>query len=207
MCKIKIIGVGPGNHSLITLEALEAIKGARVIIGGKRHLEVFALPGQERYILANNLEEIAAIIRGRMEEGVAVLATGDPGLYGVLNFLKKFWDPGEIEVFPGISSVQLAFARLCQPWHDATILSAHGRPAVGLADLAAQSGKTALLTGNDNPPEKLFKLLESTGTSRKYYFCFDLSLPSEYILELKSGGIYPEELKGRHNCVMVVLND
>jgi cobalt-precorrin-7 (C5)-methyltransferase len=192
---------------MITFEALEAIKGARVVIGGKRHLEEFALPGQEKYILANNLEEIAAIIRGRREEGVAVLATGDPGLYGVLSFLKKFWDPGEIEVFPGVSSVQLAFARLCLPWHDAMILSAHGRPSGGLAELAAQSSKTALLTGSDNPPEKLFKLLENTGPERKFYFCFDLSMPSEYILELKSGGIYPEEFKGRHNCVMVVLND
>lgn len=207
MCKIKVIGVGPGHQSLITKEALEAIKGARVVIGGKRHLEMFTLPGQEKYILANNLDEIADIIRSRLEEGVAVLATGDPGLYGVLSFIKKFWGPGEIEVFPGISSVQLAFARLCLPWHDALILSAHGRPAGGLAELASQSSKTALLAGTDNPPEKLYHLLEGAGTARTYYFCFDLSMPSELILKLKSGEIYPEELKGRHNCVMVVLND
>lgn len=199
--------MGPGHCSLITPAAQAAINEARIIVGGKRHLEEYAKPGQERFVLANNLEEIAHIIAGRRDEGVAVLATGDPGLYGVLNFLRRHWGPEEIEVIPGISSVQLAFARLGLPWHDAVIVSAHGRSAEGLAGIAAAGQKTAVLTGSDNPPEKLYLMMESGGPARTYYFCFDLSLPSEYILEIKSGQDYPEEYKGRHNCIMVMLDD
>jgi cobalt-precorrin-7 (C5)-methyltransferase len=192
---------------MITPEAMAAIEGARVLVGGKRHLEEFARPGQEMYVLANNLEEIAAIIEKRRDNGVAVLATGDPGLYGILNFMRKRWQRGDIEVIPGVSSVQLAFARLSLPWHDAVILSAHGRSTEGLADAVARGKKTAVLTGSDNPPEKLYRLLEGSAPASTYYFCFDLSMSSEDILALRSGDAYPQEYMGRHNCIMVVLND
>lgn len=207
MRKITVIGVGPGHMSYIAPVAAQAIKDACVIIGGKRHLEGFASPGQEQYIISNNLNDIVEVIRKRRDDGVAVLATGDPGLYGVLNFLKKYWGPEEIEVIPGVSSVQLAFARLCLPWHDAQILSAHGRPAEGLAKAVGFCKKAAILAGPDNPPENLFAMLDSGKSHRKYYFCFDLSLPTETIVELAPGYSYPEEYKGRHNCVMVIVND
>jgi len=86
MRKIKIIGVGPGSPSLITPEAMAAIEGAEVIIGGKRHLEIYALPGREKHVLSGNLEDILDLVRSRGEKRVAVLATGDPGMYGILKY-------------------------------------------------------------------------------------------------------------------------
>lgn len=207
MRKIKIIGVGPGGPSFITPEAVAAIEGATVIIGGRRHLEIYAPPGRESHILSGNLEEILDVVRNRGEKGVAVLATGDPGMYGILKYLRTHFNPEDIEVIPGISSVQLAFARLCLPWHDAVIFSAHGRPAEKLAELAGNVEKSAVLTGTDNPPEKVFEILRQGGAQRKYYFCFDLSLPSESVIKLSSGDVFPDDYKGRHNCVMVMVNE
>jgi len=207
MRKIKIIGVGPGGPSFITPEALAAIGEATVIIGGRRHLEIYAPPGRESHVLSGNLEEILDVVRNRGEKGVAVLATGDPGMYGILKYLRTHFNPEDIEVIPGISSVQLAFARLCLPWHDAVVLSAHGRPAEKLAELAGNVGKAAVLTGTDNPPEKVFEILGQSGGQRKYYFCFDLSLPSESVIKLSSGDVFPDDFKGRHNCVMVMVDE
>lgn len=207
MRKVKIIGVGPGSPSFITNEARSAIEGARIIIGGKRHLENFCRRDQMGVVLGNNLQEVLELVRSRREEGIAVLATGDPGMYGILSFLRERLGPENVEVVPGISSVQLAFARLCLPWHDAVVLSAHGRPVEDVEYLAEKPGKYAVLTGNDNPPEKIFSLLEKNCSRRKYHFCFDLSLPGEKILFLNSGDKYPDEFKGRHNCVMVIEND
>jgi len=128
-------------------------------------------------------------------------------MYGILKYLRTHINPDHIEVIPGISSVQLAFARLCLPWNDAVIFSAHGRSAEKLADLSGNIGKAAVLTGTDNPPERVFEILEQGGNQRKYYFCFDLSLPTESVLELSSGDVFPDDYKGRHNCVMVMIND
>ena len=52
--------------------------------------------------------------------------SGDTGYYSLLPYLKEiFTNP--IEVVPGISSMTFAFARLNEVWHDADLMSFHGR--------------------------------------------------------------------------------
>lgn len=206
MQKIKVIGVGPGGARYLTPAAEEAIRGSGVLIGGRRHLDSFAGRGQERLDLTTNFQEMLELIRSRRESGVAVLASGDPGLYGILKFLLKHFSPGEIEVIPGVSSVQLAFARLSMPWDDAVVLSAHGRPAEKVADLARQAEKAAVLTGTGGTTEEVFRLIGREGEKKRFYLCFDLSLPGEAVVQIDPGDPFPEEYKGRHNCVMVVVN-
>ena len=53
--------------------------------------------------------------------------SGDPGYYSLLDALKRDFPSGLIEVIPGLSAMQLAFARLALPWHEASLLSFHGR--------------------------------------------------------------------------------
>lgn len=207
MRKIKIIGVGPGNPSYLTPEAAAALQEARLLIGGKRHLDSFAGEDMETYVLSNNLGEVLELIGNRRESGIAILASGDPGIYGMLGFLLRYLKPEDVEVIPGISSVQLAFAKLLIPWHDAVILSAHGRPTEELVRIAGKTGKAAILTGPDNPPEKIYNLINQITRGKIFHFCFDLSLSGEAIIQLRTGELFPEEFKGRHNCVMVMVNE
>lgn len=206
MQKIKVIGVGPGGARHLTPEAAAAIKEAGVLIGGKRHLDSFAPQGAEKLYLTTNFGEMLDLIKSRRESGIAVLASGDPGLFGVLKFLLKHFDPEDIEAIPGVSSVQLAFARLSMPWDDAMILSAHGRPAEKVAGAALRADKAAVLTGADNSPEKVYDLVCRGGVKKRFYLCFDLGLPGEAVVSIQSGDRYPDEYRGRHNCVMVIIN-
>ncbi|MGB9826771.1 MAG: precorrin-6y C5,15-methyltransferase (decarboxylating) subunit CbiE, partial [Desulfofundulus sp.] len=112
MPRIMVIGVGPGSADYLTPAAQRALAGARVVVGGKRHLASLARGKQKTFIIKNNLAAMVDFIRSHREEGVAVLASGDPGLYGILNYLRQHFTPEELEVIPGISSVQVAFARL-----------------------------------------------------------------------------------------------
>lgn len=207
MQKIKVIGVGPGGAAHLTPAASEALRQAGVLIGGKRHLDSFAGEGREKLVLTSNFGEMLDLIRRKKESGVAVLASGDPGLFGILKLLLKHFGPGELEVIPGVSSVQLAFARLSTPWDDAVVLSAHGRPAEKLAETAAGAGKAAILTGTDNPPEYIFELIRRAKAEKTIYLCFDLSLQEEAVVRLGPGDPYPEAYRGRHNCVMVVVDE
>jgi cobalt-precorrin-7 (C5)-methyltransferase len=206
MQRIKVVGVGPGGTGSITTEAAKAIKEAQVIIGGSRHLDTFASDNQEKFAIGNNLEEAVSFIRSRQNRIIVVLATGDPGFFGVLKYLQRFFKAEEIEVIPGISSVQFAFARLSMSWDDAVFLSAHGRPLEKLEKIIKDSVKTAILTGNNNPPQKIFELLDSSD-NKTVYLCFDLTLPMESIFTLRSGEKYPQELEGKHNCVMVIIDE
>ncbi len=206
MSRIKIVGVGPGSISHLTPEAYDAIKSAEIVIGGSRHLENFAQDRQEKLVITNNLPDIIRLIKNRGNKQLAVLATGDPGIFSISKYILKHINPEEVEIIPGVSSIQLAFARLSMSWDDAHIVSAHGRSIQKIIQVLGNSPKAAVLTGPDNTPEKIYKLM-GTSKTKNIHFCFDLSLPSEEILSLRSGEQYPETLKGRHNCVMVITND
>ena len=59
---------------------------------------------------------------------VCVLASGDPGFFGIVRVLAERFGSERLAVHPAPSSVALAFARAGTSWDDATVVSAHGRP-------------------------------------------------------------------------------
>ncbi|SHI73861.1 precorrin-6y C5,15-methyltransferase (decarboxylating) subunit CbiE [Desulfofundulus thermosubterraneus] len=208
MPRIKVIGVGPGNLDYLTPAAQRALASVRVLVGGQRHLSYLAREEQKTFVIKNNLAAMVDFIRLHREEGIAVLASGDPGLYGILNYLRLYFTPEELEVIPGISSVQLAFARLAMPWHDALILSAHGRPVEDLVNLVRNQGKVALLTGPGAAPNHIASLLlKAKIADRKVFCCCNLGYPEEKILETTPGELARRDFSGQNNCVMVIIDE
>lgn len=114
---MKIVGVGaaPG---MLTEEAIREIKRAKVIYGSKRAIEIAShwIRCETREIDFKRLDEIP-------DEAV-VLSTGDPMLSGLGTHLKG-------EVIPGISSLQLACARLGIDLTSITAVTTHGRDLEG----------------------------------------------------------------------------
>ena len=56
-----------------------------------------------------------------------VLGSGDPNFFGIARFLMRNLPKERIEIFPNVTSVQYAFARIKEPWDDAVFISVHGR--------------------------------------------------------------------------------
>ena len=102
------------------------------------------------------------------EHGTAcVLASGDPGFFGIVRLLAERFGPQALDVHPAPSSVALAFARLGLPWDDALVVSAHGRPLADAARRAAVHPKVAVLVAPDAPPEALGKELLALGAPHR----------------------------------------
>ena len=59
-----------------------------------------------------------------------MLASGDPLFFGIGGYLSSKIN---IEVYPYLSSIQLAFAKMGESWQDAYFVSVHGRSMKGLA--------------------------------------------------------------------------
>jgi precorrin-6Y C5,15-methyltransferase (decarboxylating) len=153
-----------------------AVPDADLFVGGRRHLD--GLPGRHLVIggdLGPVLDAIAA------EPGrVCVLASGDPGFFGIGRALAERFGPDALEVRPGPSSVSLAFAGLGLPWDDAVVVSAHGRPLRAAARRAAAALKAAVLTSPDSPPEALGKELLVLGARhRRAVVCSQLGTAQE----------------------------
>jgi precorrin-6Y C5,15-methyltransferase (decarboxylating) len=89
------------------------------------------------------------------EQPVVVLASGDPGFFGIVRALAERFGPERLRVDPGVSSVATAFARLGLPWDDAVVVSAHGRDVRTAVNVCRSHPKVAVLTGPGAGPAEL----------------------------------------------------
>jgi len=152
-----------------------------LIVGGHRQLAAAAPPGAR--ILAIEADVSAVLDAVADEPGeVCVLASGDPGFFGIVRPLAARFRASLLEVHPAPSSVALAFARLGLNWDDAVVVSAHGRPLPDAAEVAARHPKAAVLVSPDSPPEALGKELLRLGAPHaQAAVCTRLGLPDETV--------------------------
>lgn len=204
---IRVIGVGPGNPDYVTPEARKLMNGADILVGGERLLRQFGDSGKESFIIKNNLAEMAEFIKSRRQNRViAVLASGDPSFYGILEFLKRHFDKTELVVSPGLSSAQVACARLCISWHDAAFYSVHGRDLEGLAELVRAKPKVIILTDPVKTPAVIATDLVKAGVqSKRMYVCESISYDDERIIGFDIDKV-PADV-GESGCVVVITDE
>ncbi|MFE0986056.1 precorrin-6y C5,15-methyltransferase (decarboxylating) subunit CbiE [Streptomyces rochei] len=149
---ITVVGMGAGAPP-----GADVAAGAELVVGGRRHLDAVRLPeGAERVVLgalAPALDTVAEYVsEGRP---VTVLASGDPGFFGIVRVLAERFGAQRLDVRPGVSSVAAAFARVGLPWEDAVVASAHGRDLRTAVNLCRAHPKVAVLTGPGAGPAEL----------------------------------------------------
>ncbi|MFI2549478.1 precorrin-6y C5,15-methyltransferase (decarboxylating) subunit CbiE [Streptomyces rochei] len=149
---ITVVGMGAGAPP-----GADVAAGAELVVGGRRHLDAVRLPeGAERVVLgalAPALDTVAEYVsEGRP---VTVLASGDPGFFGIVRVLAERFGAQRLDVRPGVSSVAAAFARVGLPWDDAVVASAHGRDLRTAVNLCRAHPKVAVLTGPGAGPAEL----------------------------------------------------
>ena len=160
ICVVGLVGgegFGPGARLALTR--------AEVLVGSSRQLgSIPSDDGVQRIELRGPLADVLEMIAERAREGrrVCVLASGDPGFFGIVRTLAARVGPARLAVHPAPSSISLAFARLGLSWDDASVVSAHGRPLAEAASLASR-GKVAVLTSPDNSPERIGRRLVDLG--------------------------------------------
>ncbi|KUO49749.1 MAG: hypothetical protein APF76_00435 [Desulfitibacter sp. BRH_c19] len=205
---VKVVGTGPGDENYITPIGLETIKLAEILVGGQRLLDTFANDGQEQFPVDKDLKKaIEYINEKRYSKNIVVLVSGDTGIYSLANYLTKHIDPDDLEFIPGISSIQLMFARIKKPWNEAQILSMHGRTLDIVVEVVKQSKMTALLTGSPWTPQKIADYLISEGVlDMKVIVGKDLSYPWEILIDTTLQELAKVE-EDYSNSVMVILNE
>src|SRR5690242_3699599 len=167
--------------------AAEALAGAALVVGTRRHLDAVCLdgpaPGSARVAELTRLEEALSEI-GNAGGPAVVLASGDPGFFGIVRALRaRGIRPA---VLPAVSSVALAFARLGLDWDDAIVLSAHGRDPGPVTAAALAHPKAAILTAPGEPAAELAAALLAGG--RRVYAAERLGTQGEKVTEVTGPG-------------------
>ena len=146
-------------------EAHAAIADARVIVGSARHLNLINTGDATLIELAGPLDAVLDRVAAHHAAGrsCCVLASGDPGFFGIVRALGARFGADRLAVFPAPSSVALAFAAVGRSWDDAVVASAHGRALDPAINAVRCSSKAAVLTSPEHPPEVIGRALLAAG--------------------------------------------
>jgi precorrin-6Y C5,15-methyltransferase (decarboxylating) len=118
--KIYLVGAGITGWEGFGSKALEVIGKAEILIGHQRHLDNFPdFTGEKQ-----QLEDLSVTLEflRKTDKRAVVLGSGDPNFFGIGRFLLRNLPKDRIEIFPNVTSVQYAFARIKEPWDDAVFV-------------------------------------------------------------------------------------
>lgn len=197
---ITIVGCGPGSPEYITPLALKAVKGAEILVGARRLLDLFPNHQAETVIeMGSKVETVLEEMACLQDRPMVVLVSGDPGLSSLARPVIARFGREACRVIPGISSIQVAFARLGLDWAKARIIDAHGQdPGVDFGDvLCSGVGKIAVLGGRKGSLEWLARALQGLNSDWAVYVFENLTLIDEKIRPVEPENLGKFEVSSR----------
>lgn len=139
--KIMLVGLGPGSQEYLTARARAAILEADTVIGYATYIRLIAdlLVGKEviKKAMTEELDRaIEAFDRAQQGKKVAIVSSGDAGVYGMAGptfevLFQSGWTPSsgvEVEIVPGASALNTCAALVGAPL-------THDFCAISLSDL------------------------------------------------------------------------
>ncbi len=176
--RVHVIGVEPGAAAL-PRAAVEAARGCRLLAGARRHLELVPGFAGETVALEGGVGDVVERIAADPGMTAALLASGDPGFFGIGALVLRRLPREAVRLWPAVSSMQLAFARAREPWSGARFASLHARPLETLAPLLG-SPRIGLFTDPENHPGRIARFVLDAGwDDYEMVVAEDLGLPSE----------------------------
>lgn len=190
-----VVGIdGSGRFGIDNDQIEEMLAQSQAVLGSTRQITLLQsrcrspLPRELNWNLGiDQLVYEISLIKGNL----FVLASGDPGYFGIVRLLRSKLPDFHLVVYPMISSVSLAFAKAGTNWEDAAVISAHGRSyqsviiellrALDARDLI---NKIAVLCSPEHPPQFIAQLfLEAGAPFDRYLVCTNLGGVDETVVE------------------------
>lgn len=180
---VVIVGLGAEGLAGAGPRAVDAIRSATWIAGGRRHLAMIGPTAAETVPITDNLAPLLDRLAGRdPEERCVVLATGDPLFFGVGHRISEALGREQVRVEPAISSMQLAFARVGLSWQDAAIASVHGRPLKPALLPLLGRARIGLFTRDGDSPSEVARFFLDRGLPEyDAWVCEDLNAAGESV--------------------------
>lgn len=195
MAKLNVVGIGPGSLDYVTPAARRTVQNAAIVIGAERSLSLCRkdIKGEAIALTAKNVNEVLKYAAESAEKGktVALLSTGDPGFSGLLRSILRNSRGRDVEVnvIPGVSSIQACAARLCLCWDEMSLFSFHkGTTAEKKTQLAkaVSEGKDIMLLPDPKAfsPCEVAKFLINNGIDEETpaFVCENLTFNDERVV-------------------------
>jgi len=197
--KLYVIGIG---YRPLDKRAREIIYNSNVILASTRLLEIFKgyeefKDVKEKIKVIDNVYETLNFIRSQTTS-ITLLASGDPLFFGIGKMILDEFGKDRVEILPDLSSIQVAFSRIKEPWGDALFISLHGGPDPkkrrrleyeinDIPSLLEKYSKIGILTDKVNNPaviaRQLLLISHPSLSDLRMYVCEKLGYPDEKLTE------------------------
>lgn len=132
---LAVVGIGADGWAGLGEAAREALRAVELIVGSDRQLALLEDTTAEHRFWPSPIDALVDELAAGTPRATAVLASGDPMLYGIGATLARRLDPERMRVYPHPSAFAIACARLGWPATEVALVSAVGRPAQVVARL------------------------------------------------------------------------
>lgn len=225
--KLHIIGTGPGDQDNLTLGATAALKDCTAAVGYGLYLDLVSRhigqAQQFRSPLGEEQKRVEmAITLAQQGQNVALICSGDPGIYALATLVFETLDLMDIrvqftiKVHAGITAMQAAAAKLGAPLgHDFLAISlsdlltpsetikqrlkaaAQGDFVISLYNPQSQTRRTLL-------PEAIALLLEYRDASTPVAICRNIGRAEEHFYLTTLGDVQPDHVDML--CLVIIGN-
>ena len=121
---IYVVGIGPGSPETMTYEAMHAIEKSEVIVGYKTYINLIADIIKDKEVVSNGMKQEIDRVKKAIEisktgKTVAVISSGDAGVYGMAGLVLELADGEDVKIVSGVTASTSSAAVLGAPlMHD-----------------------------------------------------------------------------------------
>ena len=157
MKKVTVVGAGPGNPELLTIQAKLHIKRSDIVFATGRLFEKLGSLNQNTVRMT--LSGLAHAVQAQPENvDITILASGDVGFYSISSLLTE--QRGCMLSFQnGLSSLQYFCAKLRVPYDDIKTVSVHGRDVSALPSVCYHPRVFVLTGGHQKVHDVICELI------------------------------------------------
>ena len=183
--QLHIVGIGIEGLEGLSSTARKELQRATLITGSANNLQHVIDHKAQKLVLDKDLEAWISKLKQLLKsQSILVLASGDPLFFGIGRLLTENFSSESLRFYPHVSSVQLAFSRLCIPWQSATVVSVHGRSPEQLVQVLRKGlSPLAVLTDGVYNPSAIAQLIQDLypPVNYKLWVCSQLGSTEEEI--------------------------
>ena len=170
MGKLYVIGIGPGGLEHMTLKAKEAIEKCNIVVGYNKYIDMIKP-------LVENKELFSTGMRGEEARSkdniVALISTGDSGIYGMAGLILQMQNDEEVEVIPGVTASSAAGSVIGAPLM-------HDNCNISLSDLMTPYDLIKKRVRNAADSDMIISLYNPRSKGRPHYLREAIEIIKEY---------------------------
>ncbi|MBX9184240.1 precorrin-3B C(17)-methyltransferase [Clostridium sp. K04] len=178
MGKLYVIGIGPGGLEHMTLRAKEAIEESNIVVGYNKYIDMIKPLVENKELFSTGMRGEEARCRKALElskedNTVALISTGDSGIYGMAGLILQMQKDEKVEIITGVTASSAAGSVVGAPLM-------HDNCNISLSDLMTPYELIKKRVRNAADADMIISLYNPRSKGRPHYLREAIEIIKEY---------------------------